>query len=57
MSYVNLLGEYEELFSTQPTEIQDTINLCKTYKNDQDIQSVLEFLSKEEIQYITYSHN
>lgn len=29
MSYVSLLGEYEELFSHQPTEIQDTINFLQ----------------------------
>lgn len=57
MSYTNLLGEYNELFSNQPDEVKETIAIGKTYVKDNDIQTVLEYLSSGEIQYTTYSHS
>lgn len=57
MTYTNLLGEYKELFDSQPNEIKETISLGKEYANDNDIQTVLECLSNNEVQYMTYSHS
>lgn len=57
MSYNTLLNEYKNLLDSQPEEVREALTLGEKYTNDSDIQAVLEYLSKQEVQYITYSHN
>ena len=57
MSYNTLLNDYKNLLDSQPEEVRETLTLGEKYTNDSDIQAVLEYLSKQEVQYITYSHS
>ncbi len=57
MSYNTLLNDYKNLLDSQPGEVRETLTLGEKYTNDSDIQAVLESLSKQEVQYITYSHS
>lgn len=57
MSYNTLLNEYKNLLDSQPEEVREALTLGEKYTNDSDIQAVLEYLSKQEVQYITYSHS
>ena len=57
MSYNTLLNDYKNLLDSQPEEVRETLTLGDKYTNDSDIQAVLEYLSKQEVQYITYSHS
>ena len=57
MSYNTLLNDYKSLLDSQPEEVRETLTLGEKYTNDSDIQAVLEYLSKQEVQYITYSHS
>ncbi len=57
MSYNTLLNDYKNLLDSQPGEVRETLTLGEKYTNDSDIQAVLEYLSKQEVQYITYSHS
>ena len=57
MSYNTLLNDYKNLLDSQPEEVRATLTLGEQYTNDSDIQAVLEYLSKQEVQYITYSHS
>ena len=52
MSYNTLLNDYKNLLDSQPEEVRETLTLGEKYTNDSDIQAVLEYLSKQEVQYI-----
>ena len=55
MSYNTLLNDYKNLLDSQPEEVRETLTLGEKYTNDSDIQAVLEYLSKQEVEYIIYS--
>lgn len=57
MTYTDLLGEYNELFDNQPEEVRELIEFQGKYKNDSDVQAIISYLTREEIQYKTYTHN
>ena len=56
-SFINLLGETVELLDNQPTELNQTIEDIKICTLDQDVRTVIDYLSKQEVQYVTYSHS
>ena len=56
-SFINLLGETVELLDNQPTELNQTIDDIKICTLDQDVRTVIDYLSKQEVQYVTYSHS
>lgn len=56
-SFINLLGETVEFLDNQPTELNQTIEDVKKCTLDQDVRTVIDYLSKQEVQYVTYSHS
>jgi len=57
MTYTDLLGEYNELFDNQPEEVRKLIEFQRKYENDSDVQTIISYLTREEVQYKTYTHN
>lgn len=56
-SFINLLGETVEFLDNQSTELNQTIEDVKKCTLDQDVRTVIDYLSKQEVQYVTYSHS
>lgn len=57
MTYTDLLGEYNELFDNQPEEVRELIGFQRKYENDSDVQAIISYLTREEVQYKTYTHS
>ena len=57
LTFTDLLGEYKELYNDQPEEVKEVISFREKYENDADVQAVISYLTKEEVQYVTYSHS
>ena len=57
LTFTDLLGEYKELYNDQPEEVKEVISFCEKYENDTDVQAIISYLTKEEVQYVTYSHS
>lgn len=57
MNYTDLFGAYNELFDNQPEEVRKSIEFQRKYENDSDVQAIISYLTREEVQYKTYTHN
>lgn len=57
ITYNELLGEYGLLCDAQPKEVKEAIKAGELCKGDLEMQTVMEYLSQEETQYSTYTHN
>ena len=57
LTFTDLLGEYNELYNNQPEQVKEVISFHEKYENDTDVQAVISYLTKEEVQYVTYSHS
>ena len=57
LTFTDLLGEYNELYNDQPEEVKEVISFREKYENDADVQAVISYLTKEDVEYVTYSHS
>ena len=57
VTYKDILGNYQELYNDQPEETKETIRIAKEIRDDEAIQEVISFLTKQEPVFCTYSHS
>lgn len=57
VTYTDVLGNYQELYNDQPEETKEAIKIAKEIRDDEAIQEVISFLTKQEPVYCTYSHS
>jgi len=57
LSYYDLLGDYKELSDKQSDSEKEALATCKEVMDNNQIQEIISFLSQQETEYSTYSHN
>ena len=57
VSFTDLLGETKEIFSEQPPEVRQAMEDVSNFVIDVNVKTVIDYLSNNQIQYVTYSHS
>ena len=57
VSFTDLLGETQEIFSEQPLEIRQAMEDVSNFIIDVNVKTVIDYLSDYQAQYVTYSHS
>lgn len=57
VSFTDLLGETQEIFSEQPSEVRQAMEDVSNFVIDVNVKTVIDYLSDYQAQYVTYSHS
>ena len=57
VSFTDLLGETQEIFSEQPPEVRQAVKDVSNFVIDVNVKTVIDYLSNYQEQYVTYSHS